>query len=544
MGRSKKKKKGADKAAQPARRDNDLAMAAGLTVLAFVHRLFFLFSNRDRSWPYTIFYEGDGETFFLHARAMLSGELYDNGVPFHPPGFSAFLAGLHTLLGAGDGAQEFPHLAVKISLALVGSLAVGLLYLLARPYIGRPAAIAAALLGVYHFGLYILSIATVSEGLYTTLLLSVLLIWSRCLDHPLTAPGHGTDGLSTAKALGSALILGLLLGSMALVRAEGGLVAFGLVATGLIGLALRWRRASREDEEKPAFSALQPWIVICIAWVLVVAPWTAGNAKRLGDLNERMSEQLAEPLPTFVPVTIYGPLNLALANYEGADGTFSPQAMKTLTGVDGLRFEYAPHLNLLLHGDKVAWEWIRENPGDFMGLALRRSWLHLDILRLGFTQWNIPGGLVGVRRPVDMFIPDAAWLKPVLLLLLLAGLALCARGNEERRQWAVLVTMISAMGFLTTFFFYGYARQGGLYLHLWLSLVGVTLWWGIETAQARLGNRLSTRRIRYAVVVLATVLLIVEGSGAGADRNYQASGDTIDGTIINRDDRVRLEVLP
>jgi len=63
----------------------DLWIAAGLTLLAWVHRLIFLRSNRDFSWPYTIFYEGDAETFYSYARALLEGKLYDEGVPFHPP---------------------------------------------------------------------------------------------------------------------------------------------------------------------------------------------------------------------------------------------------------------------------------------------------------------------------------------------------------------------------------------------------------------------------------------------------------------------------
>ena len=135
MGRKKAKKrrprpdkaKKVDKAVEPA---GDLLPAIGLTLLAFVHRLFFLYSNaEDRNWPFTVFYQGDARTFFLHARALLSGQMYDNGIPFHPPGFPAFLAGLHTILGFGEASAEVSHLTVKTSLALVSSVAVGLLYL-------------------------------------------------------------------------------------------------------------------------------------------------------------------------------------------------------------------------------------------------------------------------------------------------------------------------------------------------------------------------------------------------------------------------------
>ncbi|HEV2845411.1 MAG TPA: hypothetical protein VG477_11240, partial [Thermoanaerobaculia bacterium] len=94
MGRRRKEKK-AEAAARTGVR-SDLLWAAGLTLLAWLHRLAFLRSNRDWSWPYTIFYEGDSEVFFDYARALLNGRLYDNGIPFHPPGFAWVLAVIHT----------------------------------------------------------------------------------------------------------------------------------------------------------------------------------------------------------------------------------------------------------------------------------------------------------------------------------------------------------------------------------------------------------------------------------------------------------------
>ncbi|NJL27476.1 MAG: hypothetical protein HC897_06045, partial [Thermoanaerobaculia bacterium] len=166
----------------------ELFWALGLSLLAWLHRLAFLLSNRDRAWPFTIFYEGDAETFFRYARALLAGEVYDSGIPFHPPGFPTFLAAIHRLLGAGEPRAVVPHLQVKLVLAAVASLGVGLLYLLVRPYLGHLAALVAALLAAWHFGLAVIAIAPVSEGLYLTLLLLALLLWSRKLEHPLAAP--------------------------------------------------------------------------------------------------------------------------------------------------------------------------------------------------------------------------------------------------------------------------------------------------------------------------------------------------------------------
>ncbi|HYN20517.1 MAG TPA: glycosyltransferase family 39 protein, partial [Thermoanaerobaculia bacterium] len=189
----------------------DLWIAAGLTLLAWVQRLVFLRSNRDFAWPYTFFYEGDSETFYLYARALLEGRLYDEGIPFHPPGFAWFLAGIHTLLGAGEAGARVPHLAVKSIMALLGSVAIGLLYLLVRPYLGRTVALIVSLLSLYHFGLYVLSIAPVTESLYLALLLLSLLIWTRRLEHPLAVPEEERKPGS----VGWSLLLGLLLGALA-----------------------------------------------------------------------------------------------------------------------------------------------------------------------------------------------------------------------------------------------------------------------------------------------------------------------------------------
>ena len=94
MGKRKRRKEGAaDAPAKRAPERTDLRLAAGLALLAWLHRLAFLSSNRDRAWPYTVFYEGDSRTFFEYARALLAGRLHDSGIPFHPPGFPGFLAG-------------------------------------------------------------------------------------------------------------------------------------------------------------------------------------------------------------------------------------------------------------------------------------------------------------------------------------------------------------------------------------------------------------------------------------------------------------------
>jgi hypothetical protein len=514
----------------------DLLWAAALTLLAWVHRLAFLRSNRDWDWPFTIFYEGDSETFFRAARALLAGKLYDNGIPFHPPGFPFFLAAVHGLLGAGAPEATVGHAAVKAVLALVGSLAVGLLYLLVRPYLGRTAALLAALLSLYHFGLYVLAVAPVSEGLYLDLLLLALLVWSRRLEHPLTAPGGRAGGS------GAALLLGLLFGALSLTRAEAVLPAALLVAVG-VGGVLAGRRG---------MAGLKPWALVLAGWVLVVAPWTARNAVRLAAADERL--HLPEPLPRFVPITLYGPLNLALANWDGADGTFSRRLLASRSTSPVLDLADPEHLHLLLHGDAVAWSWVRGHPAAFSRLVLRKWGLVLRSLELGWTQWDWPGGLFGERLPIDVFVPEsrpARFLPRVTIPLALLGLLACALAPGGPRRWALLVLLLTAAGFFTTALFFGYVRQGLLLLPFWFTLVAAGLLWPVDLLLKRTPWRTGLapadppRRLLAVLGGAALALLVVEGWGARADRNYHATGSTVAGErYLNRDERVFLEVAP
>jgi hypothetical protein len=522
------------KTAPPAGPGNrDALWAFGLTLLAWVHRLAFLRSNQDWSWPYTIFYEGDSETFFEYARALVDGKLYDNGIPFHPPGFAWVLAAVHTLVGAGPGTERVPYVAVKIVIALIGSLPVGLIYLLAKPYLGRAVALVAALLCAWSFGLTVIGVAPVTEGTYLTVLMLALLLWSRRFEHPLAAPDATSGGWK------SALSLGLLLGFLALIRAEGVLIAILLVGIGLLG-GLRDRSRQR----------LLPWALVAAGWMLAVAPWTARNAVQLSAMNERLAGRLAEPLPTFVPLTIYGPVNLALANNPQADGTFSRAFLASQAQSGVLDIANPQHLEFILHGDRIARQWIREHPGDFGRLVLRKWGLFFSAWKLGWTQWDWPGGLKGVRQPVDVFTPDsgAAWGLGLPLALLGLLCALATPGGP--RRWALLVLLLTAAGLVTTALFFGYVRQGLLALPFWLTLTATALVW--------IGERLRglasgftfvaidpSRRLIQILAGAAALLLVLELSGMGTNRNYKATGTNVAGqTYLDRDQPVALEVLP
>jgi len=517
---------------------SDLLIAAGITLLAWVQRLVFLRSNRDFAWPYTFFYEGDSETFYSYARDLLSGRLYDHGIPFHPPGFAWFLAAVHTLLGAGSPTAQVPHVAVKSVMALIGSLTLGLLYLLARPYLGRTVALLGSFLGIYHFGLYVLAVAPVTESFYLFLLLLTLLVWTRRFDHPLAVP----EGERKPGGPAWSILLGLLLGALALTRAEAALVAVLLVSVGLMGLT-----GLLGSGWKPA--GLRPWVLVALGWIVIVTPWTIRNAVRLNAVNEEYAGQTSEPLPTFVPLTLYGPINLALANNPMATGGFSRDFMTSQAQNPGLDLKDLQHVEFILHGDRMAWTWVRKNPGAFVSLAGKKWGLVSEAWMLGWTQWDWPGGLNGHRRPVDMFVPDSKtgyWIAAPLSLL---GLILCLITPGPSRRWTGVALVVTVAVLIATGLFFGYVRLGLMIFLFWLPFCGAALAWLVSLFRSW-SPRLPApadppRRLWLGLTVVAVLLFSLELWGVGLQRNFKATGVNVPGrSYLDRDAEIRFELLP
>lgn len=515
---------------RPAWSDARWALVLGL--LAALLRVLFVFSGTDRSWPYTVFYEGDSETFFRFARALLAGELYDGGIPFHPPGFAFFLAGLQVLVGASAATATVPHLAIKLILAVVvGGGSVALLYLAAAAALGRAVAIVTALLAAFHFGLYVLAVAPVGDGLFQLLLLAAITLVVRRPEGELRT--------------GRIVSLGLVWGAMALTRAEGILLG-GLI----VGFAafLYWKEAPA-DKDARRWRRLLPWGVVALLAAAVVLPWTVRNAIRLGEAERRLAGGLAEPLPRFVPVTMYGPLVLALANHDGAEGTFSREALPARPGEATFSLTDREHLRFLLHGDRIAAGWIAGHPAAFLRLV-GKKWSHYaGALQLGWTQWNLPAGLAGIRQPVDVFVPSSRATLWLWLPALATGIVLAARDKTRARRWLALVALLSGSSMAMVALTFGYARFGLLLLPLWLSLAALAL----VTAARALFERLPEeqrgvfrgRRGRSLAATLVLLLLAIEVAGAVRGHRFEATGTTLPGSgRLDRDQPIRFRPLP
>jgi hypothetical protein len=130
------------------------------------------------------------------------------------------------------------------------------------------------------------------------------------------------------------------------------------------------------------------------------------------------------------------------------------------------------------------------------------------------------------------------------------GLICCLMTPGGPRRWAVLVLLLTLAGMITTGLFFGYVRLGLLLLPFWLTLAAAALVWIAERLR-KLTSGFTflpispSPRVLRLLGALAAVLLLLELSGTGANRNYQATGTTVEGqSYLDRGQPVYLRVLP
>lgn len=496
----------------------EAAVVLALFLLALAHRLLFLRSGEDRSWPFSVFYFGDTRVFYEHALALLQGLPHEDGIPLRPPLFPRILAAVYGLVGADGVRGVVPHTAVRSVFAAVAAATPPLLYLLVRPCFGRWGAFAFALPWVWHFGALVLAVAPVVEGTYLTLLAAVLLLWTRRVPSPLSAPGVVAVGPWTCGAVGVGL------GLLQLLRAEAVVVGVAVVLLTAAPLGPMPRRQLR-------------WGAFLLGgWLIALVPSTVVNWRNLDAANRRM--EVAEPLPRFVAVSLYGPLNFALANAAGADGRFSVTPLETLGSTGGLDLEQPGQLALVLHGDEAVWQRWRAEPGQALGLVVAKWRIAGRALALGWGGRNWPGGLSGQREPVDLFTPDRRWGVWLWLPFAVFGAVAAWRRGRDTRPVLGLVALVSLAPALATTLYFGYVRQLVLLLPVWLGLAGYGAFAVAE--RSRVARHLPRLLGGLAVVVLATELAL---AAAGSPR-LVASGSVDQRGKIIQDAAVRLTPTP
>lgn len=498
------------------------APALLLVGLAAAHRLLFLWGFEDRTWPFSIFYFGDTRVFFEQALDLIRGTVHEDGIPFRPPLFPRILAGIYWFVGVNAGTAEVPHTAVRSILALVSALAPALLFALARPALGDKRAFAFALPWVWYFGALVLSAAAVNEGLYITMLLAVLVLWTRWVPSPVASGAPVPDGVSRG------VVVGLGVGLLHLLRAEA--IVFGVAVV----VVTAWPRT-------PGWRRQLAWAgSIALGWSVSLVPSTVAHWQSLGRINQEL--ELAEPLPRFVPVSLYGPLNLGLANHADADGRFSPTLLERVGSAGTIDLGDPRQLDLVLRGDRHAWDWVRHEPRAAFELVVAKwSWA-LQVGRLGWGSRDWPGGLEGSRQPVDVFVPDSKAGIAILVPLVLVGMAVLWREGSLSRHLLLVIAVAALAPAAAITLFFGYVRQALLWMPFMTGLAGI----GVLELAGWIGRRLgrAPRAGLRPLVLVAGLMLAVEIAlfVVGAPR-MQASGAADERGRILQDDVVRLTPL-
>ena len=188
-------------------------------------------------------------------------------------------------------------------------------------------------------------------------------------------------------------------------------------------------------------------------------------------------------------MALYGGLNFYLANNRWATGGFTRAPLEVPPPLSGgpqrypafliaglpppdLAFSYPPHVEIVNHGYRLGREWIFGNPAGFLDLAWRKLGIFWSGVALGFTGYNLPLGMSGIRRAVDLVVPEGGpavglWRGGVLVAMLL-GLWV-GRREEALLPWLFLL----ATKLTTTVAFFGYAREGAVMIPIFALSVGL-----------------------------------------------------------------------
>jgi hypothetical protein len=392
------------------------------------------------------FLVGDARPYHDYAAHLVAAQTFDNGVPFHPPGWAFVLAGLFRLAGADplNGRPADPAL-LKSFVAVLSGLTVSLAALVAHRVAGRGAMYATGAWGSIHFGHMVLGTVPSNETLYGLLVVVVVLIALRLIHMPADEAGR-----TRYVAAG---LLGVAAGAAALVRAE------FLSACVLLAAWIWWSGKGRMRLEVLGAYAL--------GLIVMLVPTTVANWRSISSFNERNATKLPGPLPRFAPVTSYGAFNFAIANHQHADGgpnndhpilDTAVREEQDLLAEGGLNLA-APAVHLLyVDGYRIGFSWMLHNPADAAALMIEKARRAGGSLAHGVLFDNVPAGVDGTRRRVDLLDPASRALWPFSIALAAAGMWML---RARREAWLLCVPLAALA--LSTLGFFGYVRLGVAY---------------------------------------------------------------------------------
>ncbi len=463
----------------------------GAFIAATLERWWFPSAWDETGLPASRFYFGDTRAFVGYAAALSAGAPFDNGVPFHPPGWPLVLSLLFRAFGWSADAPPDPLLLKHVS-AIVSGASVALAAWLGYFLGGRVVMIVTSLLGVFHFGHMVQAAAPNSEPLYGLLMVLVI-------------------GLTVQQRIPSALV-GLLAGFTALVRAE-----FVLCAALLAVWIAFFNRTAPRGYRRAAHFAFGA--------ILALAPTTILHWRSIDEFNRTRASSMPGPLPRFAPITGYGAFAFANANHARAEGGFAWDLMlpessdaeaAAILEEGQLDLSRPATYRAYVDGYRLGATWLVTNPVSALALLWKKAAITLSVFDFGYLLDNVPVKVEGVRRPVDQLDLATSWLTIVHAALFVAGCWIAARHQVQRVLLFPVVTLCAS-----ALLFFGYVRLGVAYLPV--------LWIVQALAATRLLALLPVsstwvRRTEIAAGAILALLLLTDYSRASQRRALLIDG--------------------
>lgn len=537
-----------------------VAWCLGLFLLALGFRLVFGMPTDDWRLPHSASYQGDAAAFLEEALALRAEDPPAGfSLPMRGPGTAWLVARLWD--GTGAGVET-----LRWAWCLLGAALAPLAYLALRRHASElVACMTGALIAASH-PLIVLSNSVDAETPYLLLVVAGFGLIPK-KEGPGVAAGEILRGLLAAAACAFRPEHALLvLATEAFVVARG-LPLRGLALVVTLAALAPWERGVHEqlvelntvEPELPAATELAieslERVTMTVRWTEAAAAqrdaWPAflrrhsaafvaatvayrgGNEVDVSDLAvlEEAFGSLPAPLPTWPPLLVSGPLNLALAYHDNSAGGFHrgpldrvPPLVKDPVGFPpwlrvglppaAFTLGYLPHLELLLRGDELAFKWIAAHPAEARAQLLERGHRFVAGAAGGVGANDFPFGSSGPRGRVDMVDPrrpDAplSWLPVGLFGLALLGLLVHLRPSAAPGLWPWLV-FLGGRGLIALASF-GYVRFG--------ALAAPVVLLGLALALQGLGTRL-----RWIVPALAALVLAVDLATAAGDVSVSVDG--------------------
>jgi len=509
-------------------------MLTAAVATAFLERVLFSRAWGEAGSLTSRFYYGDANRLVENATAIVQGRTFDNGIPFHPPGWPLLLAAfLRLTRAAHDQAMTVPITAVKLLLAGSSALAVGITAALAFEIADLWAMVAVSLLGAFHFGHVVEGTVANSEAFY-----------SLCVAGFMWSSWRWLCERASHQRTQWAILTGVIGGAATLVRAE---FAAAAVVLGVAAWRAGRERAATSREIASRVMAGGVW-VFAATFGLILTPTTVWHWRTLSAFNaahvgQPGGRRLAGPLPIFAPVTSYGPFNFAMANHADADGgpnrdhpmldRCDPEMEASLSGGQ-LDLQCEAAYQLYVSGYRIGAAWLVEEPRQALTLMSRKIAYTIDFLAHGYLIDDVGAGVEGVRRRVDMLDPGAGWLLPIHTVLAVAGVIVL-----KRRPPALIVTLAPLVALSGSILgFYGYVRLGVAYMPVFWILQGAAA--AAAASRFESARRLPSPKVISAAVVTMAILLSYELVHLDSPRTLHLDGPRDRAGRVAQDETVYL----